>query len=42
MYHIIGKDIIKFHGIYWLYMLNALELNPFKKIIVHDHWMKDN
>lgn len=33
--HIIGKDILRFHAIYWIVMLMALELPLPKKIFAH-------
>ena len=40
--HIIGKDIIRFHAIYWPIFLMALELPLPKKLFVHDFiMMKD-
>ena len=41
MIHIVGKDIVKFHSIYWPAFLIAAGKTPPKKIIVHDHWLKD-
>ncbi|XP_043788966.1 methionine--tRNA ligase, mitochondrial [Apis laboriosa] len=35
---IIGKDILKFHGIYWPAFLMAAGLEPPKKLICHGHW----
>jgi methionyl-tRNA synthetase len=35
--HILGKDILKFHGIYWPAMLLSLEL-PIPKLLVHS-WL---
>jgi methionyl-tRNA synthetase len=37
--HVIGKDILKFHGIYWPAFLIASGLEPPKKLIVHSHWL---
>ena len=37
--HIVGKDIIKFHGIYWPSFLLGLGLPLPKRIFVHDHWI---
>lgn len=37
-YHIIGKDIIRFHTIYWIAFLMAAELPLPKKIVAHAHW----
>ena len=36
--HVIGKDILKFHAIYWPAMLMAVELQPPKKIVAHGWW----
>jgi methionyl-tRNA synthetase len=35
---IIGKDIVRFHCIYWPAMLMALDLPLHKKILAHAHW----
>lgn len=37
--HIIGKDIVKFHAVYWPGFLAGLGLPFPKKIFVHDHWI---
>ena len=37
--HIVGKDIIRFHGIYWPIFLMALELPLPKKIYAHGWFM---
>jgi len=42
MIHIIGKDINKFHSIYWPAFLSACEYPLPKEVIVHGHWKKDN
>ena len=39
MLHIVGKDIIKFHALYWPAFLKSAELSPPKKIAVHNHWL---
>lgn len=36
--HVVGKDIIRFHAIYWPAMLIALDLPLPKKILCHNHW----
>lgn len=40
--HIIGKDILRFHGIYWPAFLIAAGLEPPKSILCHSHWLVDN
>jgi len=39
--HIIGKDIVKFHGVYWPIMLKAMGLPQPKQILVHGWWQKE-
>jgi len=39
--HVIGKDILKFHAVYWPIMLKAMGLPLPKQIIVHGWWQKD-
>ncbi|KAH8731426.1 hypothetical protein GQ44DRAFT_735904 [Phaeosphaeriaceae sp. PMI808] len=36
--HVIGKDIVRFHCIYWPAILMALDLPLPKKILSHAHW----
>ncbi|KAI5306662.1 hypothetical protein KEM56_007723 [Ascosphaera pollenicola] len=36
--HVIGKDILRFHGIYWPAFLLALDLPLPKNILAHGHW----
>jgi methionyl-tRNA synthetase len=36
--HVIGMDILTFHGIYWAAMQMALNITPNYKIIVHNWW----
>lgn len=36
--HVIGKDILKFHAIYWPAFLLAAGLDLPKRILVHGHW----
>ncbi|KAG8228170.1 hypothetical protein J437_LFUL014405 [Ladona fulva] len=38
---VIGKDILKFHGIYWPSLLIAAGLEPPKSLFVHSHWTVD-
>ncbi|HEX4646602.1 MAG TPA: methionine--tRNA ligase, partial [Verrucomicrobiae bacterium] len=39
--HVIGKDILKFHAVYWPIMLKAMGLPLPKKLLVHGWWRKD-
>lgn len=39
---VIGKDILKFHAIYWPAFLSALSLPLPKKLICHSHWLVDS
>jgi len=39
--HLIGKDILKFHAVYWPIMLKALGLPLPKQILAHGWWQKD-
>ncbi|XP_062520298.1 methionine--tRNA ligase, mitochondrial-like isoform X2 [Corticium candelabrum] len=40
-HHIVGKDIVKFHAIYWPAFLMAVGLDPPKRVVVHAHWTRD-
>jgi methionyl-tRNA synthetase len=39
--HVIGKDIVKFHAVYWPIMLKAMGAALPKQILVHGWWQKD-
>ena len=39
--HVCGKDIIKFHAIYWPAFLFAANLEPPKNILCHGHFLMD-
>jgi methionyl-tRNA synthetase len=39
--HVIGKDILKFHAVYWPIMLKAMGLPMPKQLLVHGWWQKD-
>jgi methionyl-tRNA synthetase len=39
--HVIGKDILKFHAVYWPIMLKALGLPLPKTLLAHGWWQKD-
>uniref|UniRef100_A0A2M3ZIF8 Methionine--tRNA ligase, mitochondrial n=1 Tax=Anopheles braziliensis TaxID=58242 RepID=A0A2M3ZIF8_9DIPT len=38
---VLGKDILKFHGIYWPAFLLAAKLEPPRQLLVHSHWTVD-
>ena len=37
--HLIGKDIIRFHCVYWPALLMAAEIPLPKQVVVHGHWL---
>ncbi|KFQ74951.1 hypothetical protein N337_02623, partial [Phoenicopterus ruber ruber] len=37
-HHVVGKDILKFHAVYWPALLMAAGLRPPERIFVHSHW----
>jgi len=37
--HLIGKDILRQHAIYWPIMLRALDIEPPKRIFAHGWWL---
>lgn len=37
--HIIGKDILKFHAIYWPAFLQAAKITPPRQILTHGWWL---
>ena len=39
---IIGKEILRFHSIYWPALLMALNLELPRQLVVHSHWLKDD
>jgi len=39
--HVIGKDILKFHAVYWPIMLRAMNLPLPRQILAHGWWQKD-
>ena len=39
--HIVGKDIIRFHAIYWPAFLLAAEIEPPKRIFAHGWWTNE-
>jgi methionyl-tRNA synthetase len=36
--HMVGKDIIRFHGVYWPAFLAAADLKPAKRVFGHGWW----
>jgi methionyl-tRNA synthetase len=40
--HIIGKDILKFHAVYWPIMLKAMGAPLPRQLLVHGWWQKDD
>jgi len=40
--HVIGKDILKFHAVFWPIMLKAMGLPLPKRLLVHGWWQKDD
>lgn len=40
--HVVGKDILKFHAVYWPAFLMSAGLPPPKKIVAHGWWTKDH
>ncbi len=39
--HVVGKDILKFHAVFWPIMLKAMGLPLPKQVLVHGWWQKD-
>ncbi len=39
-HHVIGKDIVKPHAIFWPAMLMALELPLYRRLLVHGYWIR--
>ncbi|KAK4217115.1 putative methionine--tRNA ligase [Rhypophila decipiens] len=40
--HVIGKDILRFHCVYWPALLLALDLPLPKRVLSHAHWTLDH
>jgi methionyl-tRNA synthetase len=40
-HHLIGKDILKAHAVFWPTMLMAAGLPLFRRLCVHGHWQMD-
>jgi methionyl-tRNA synthetase len=39
--HLVGKDIVKFHAVYWPIMLKAMGAPLPKQVLAHGWWQKD-
>jgi methionyl-tRNA synthetase len=39
--HVVGKDILRFHAVYWPAMLMAADLPVPKRLFAHGWWTKD-
>jgi methionyl-tRNA synthetase len=39
--HMVGKDILRFHAVYWPAFLMAAELDPPKRVFAHGWWTND-
>lgn len=37
--HVVGKDIVRFHSVYWPALLMALGLPPPRRVLSHGHWL---
>ncbi|KAH7033441.1 methionyl-tRNA synthetase [Microdochium trichocladiopsis] len=40
--HVVGKDIVRFHCVYWPALLMAVGLPLPKRVLSHGHWLMDN
>ncbi|KAK5630846.1 hypothetical protein RRF57_006561 [Xylaria bambusicola] len=40
--HVVGKDIVRFHCVYWPAFLMALDLPLPKQVLSHGHWLMSN
>ncbi len=40
-FHVVGKDILRFHAVYWPALLMAADLEPPKKIFAHGWWTNE-
>jgi methionyl-tRNA synthetase len=40
-WQVIGKDILRFHGVYWPAFLMSADITPPKRLAVHGWWKKD-
>ena len=40
-YHVVGKDILRFHSVYWPAFLMAADLQPPKRVFAHGWWTNE-
>jgi methionyl-tRNA synthetase len=40
-FHVVGKDIVRFHAVYWPAFLMAAELDPPKAVFAHGWWTNE-
>lgn len=40
--HIIAKDIVKPHGVFWPTMLKAADIEPYRNLNVHGYWIMED
>ena len=40
--HVIGKDILRFHAVYWPAFLMSAGIEPPRQLLVHGWWMRDD
>ena len=40
--HVIGKDIVRFHAVYWPAFLMSAGITPPRQLLVHGWWMRDD
>ena len=40
--HVIGKDIVRFHALYWPSFLKGINNESTIELIVHNHWIRNN
>ena len=40
--HVVGKDILRFHAVYWPAFLMSAGLEPQKQMLVHGWWMRED
>ncbi len=42
IFKVLGKDILKFHAIYWPAFLLALDMPLPERLLVHSHWLVED